>query len=221
MSQFPAITISRSLGSGGTEVGFLVSRLLGWHFCDRRILRMVSEAIGQSTASLARLEEHHQGYLEKLFPLFAMGTPEATYMAPMEIPMYSRELFDLESKVIFKLLQHAPSVVMGRGGFITLRDRAATLHVSIHSDLAFRIQTLVGRGKAPDQDAARQAIITSDQDRAAFIKEISGLDWHDPKHFHIVLDVSKYGSEACAKMIEDEFHRHFPFEFPVQGSGPV
>ena len=32
-----------SLGSGGTEAGFLAARKLGWPFCDRRILRMAAE----------------------------------------------------------------------------------------------------------------------------------------------------------------------------------
>lgn len=209
MPQYPAITISRSLGSGGTEVGFLVSRLMGWHFCDRRILRLASEILGQSASSLAWQEERHSGFLEKLLTILSLGSPEAPYTPLLEIPIYSRELFAVESEVMFRMVRHAPSVILGRGGFVALKDRSATLHVSIHSDLAFRIQLLVERGKAPNQHAAREAIIASDRDRGAFIHDISGFDWHDPKHFHLVLDVSHGGIEASARQIVDDFAHRF------------
>lgn len=64
MTGYPALTISRSLGCGGTEIGFLVARKLGWHFCDRRILRLMAEVLGRNPADLALQEEHHSGFME-------------------------------------------------------------------------------------------------------------------------------------------------------------
>jgi hypothetical protein len=209
--EHPAITISRSLGSGGTEAGFLVARRLGWHFCDRRILRLAAGALGQSAASLARQEERHCGFLEQMKHIFAFGSPEAPYTPPLEAPVYSRDLFALERDVILRMVAHAPSVIVGRGGFVALKDRPATLHVCIDADPAFRMRTLVEQGKAPDLQAARKAIAASDRDRAAFIREISGMAWHDPRQpFHLVLDPSRSGLEGCVERIVAEARSRFP-----------
>jgi cytidylate kinase len=197
----PALTISRSLGSGGTEVGFLVAQRLGWHYCDRRILRLAAEATGHSITGLARQEERKSGFLDQLKFALALGSPEAPYTPLLEMPIYSRDLFALERDLMFKMLEHAPSVILGRGGFFALQGRPATLHVRIHAAPAFRCQSLVQRGKAPDLEAAKEAIARSDRDRAAFIRDISGLDWQDPRNFQLVLDVSHSGLEACVERI--------------------
>jgi cytidylate kinase len=118
-------------------------------------------------------------------------------------------LYDLERQVMLKLVARAPSVLVGRGGFCALRQRAATLHVSIHADLEFRIKYLVARGKAANPEAARQAIAAADRDRAAFIRAISGLDWHDPRNFDLVLDASRLGLESCLELVVAEAKQRF------------
>jgi cytidylate kinase len=209
LSLHPAITISRSLGCGGTEVGFRTARRLGWHFCDRRILRLAAEAMGHSIAGLAGQEERHCGFMEHMMNVLAFGSPEAPYTPLLDVPMYSRDLFQLQRKLMLKMVAHAPSVIVGRGGFVALKDLPDSLHVSIDADPEFRSESLVRRGKMPDLAAARSAVAVSDRDRAAFIRAISGQDWHDPRHFHLVLDVSRSGVEACVQRIVAEAQSRF------------
>jgi hypothetical protein len=70
-------------------------------------------------------------------------------------------------------------------------------------------------------NTARKAIKISDRDRAGFIRDISGLDWQDPRNFDLVLDVSLGGLEACAKQIVEEAKRrfHLPELPPTSESG--
>jgi hypothetical protein len=90
-----------------------------------------------------------------------------------------------------------------------LKGRGNTLHVRIDADPAFRIQSLVAQGKAPDLDAARQAILQSDRDRAALIRKISGLDWNDPRNFDLLVDMSSCGPEICAERIASAAESRF------------
>ena len=209
MSQNPVITISRSLGSGGTDAGFLAARRLGWHFCDRRILRLTAEAMGSSISGLAGQEERHSGFLDHMLNVMGFGSPEAPYTPLLDLPMYSKDLYHLEREVMLRMVAHAPSVIVGRGGFFALRHLPRALHVSLDADPDFRARSLVERGKLPDLEAARKAVESSDRERAAFIRAISGLDWHDPRHFHLVLDVSQGGIAACVERIVAEAERQF------------
>jgi len=201
MTSHPAITISRSLGSGGTEAGFLAARQLGWHFCDRRILRLAAGAMGRSVPSMARQENQGNGFKEWLLAILALGSPETPFMPLLDVPVYSRDLFEAQSAVMRQLVARAPSVLVGRGGFIAFKDRPGTLHVSIHADLEFRVESLVARGKAASAAAAREAIDASDRGRFGFIKAISGEDWKDPRHFGLVLDSGRLGFDGCAARI--------------------
>ncbi|WP_306601998.1 AAA family ATPase [Geothrix sp. 21YS21S-2] len=209
MTSHPAITISRSIGSGGTEAGFLTARRLGWHFCDRRILRLAAGAMGHSVASLAHQEDHPSGFKDWLMTIFALGSPEAPFTLLHEVPIYSRDLFDVQKAVMHRMVEHAPSVIVGRGGFIALKDQPDVLHVSIHADLDFRVESLIRRHKAPNRRAALATIEDSDRGRAGFIKAISGADWRDPRHFDLVLDPSGEGLEACVGSIVAEAGRRF------------
>jgi cytidylate kinase len=209
VNQNPVITLSRSLGSGGIEVGFLAARRLGWHFCDRRILRLAAEAMGSSITGLARQEERPSGFLDHMLNVLGFGSPEAPYTPLLEQPVYSKDLYRLEREVMLRMVAHAPSVIVGRGGFFALRHLPRALHVSLDADPEFRVRSLVERGKLPDLESARKAVERSDRERAAFIRDISGLDWHDPRHFDLVLDVSQGGLPACVERIVAEAERRF------------
>ena len=201
MNTNPAITISRSLGSGGTGIALATSRLLGWHFIDRRIMRLAAEATGKPARVIAWQEEHRQGFWDHLLAVLAMGTSESRYVPLMEIPIYTKELYQLERRLMFKVLDHAPSVIVGRGGFVALKGRPATLHVSIHAPRDLRVRSLVARGRAADEDAALEAIEASDRSREDYIRAISALDWHDPSNFHLVLVPTDMNPDTWAAQV--------------------
>lgn len=209
MTTPPAITLSRTLGSGGTEVALHVARQLGWHFYDRRILRQTATAMQLPVEALRIQEERPFGFLEQLLRFTVLASPEVPYVPPLELPAYSRDLFEVERTVMLALVEKQSAVLVGRGGFIALKDRPATLHVRVQASLDFRIQHLLDRGKATNRDAAKQAILTSDRDRKAFYREIANLEWEDPKNFHLVLDPSTHGLKACAERIIEEAKGRF------------
>ena len=199
----PAITLSRTYGSGGSQVGFLVARRLSWRFCDRRILRQAALDLNVPIERLRFQEDRPSGFLEQLMNLTAFASPEVPFAPPLELPIYSRELFEAERSVMLRLLEHAPAVILGRGGFFGLKERPNTFHVSIQADLAYRVHFLLEHKIAPNEELARKAIERSDRDRSAFIRDISGLEWRDPRNFDLVLDISRDGLESCVEQIRE------------------
>lgn len=197
----PAITLSRTLGSGGSLIAYHVAQQLGWRYLDRRILRRTAAELGLDLAAMGRGEERPDRFIDRLLQVMAVASPESPYTPPVEVPLYGRDIFEQEVPIMRDLLAGAPAVLVGRGGFVAFRHRPATLHVHVQASRDFRIQRLVAIGKAPDPAEALRLIQASDQDRTAFIREISGLAWEEPRNFDLIVDPSREGFELCEHRI--------------------
>ncbi|HJW73915.1 MAG TPA: cytidylate kinase-like family protein [Geothrix sp.] len=204
-----AITVSRMLGSGGTRIALSVARQLSWHFCDGRILRQAARELNVPLASLREQEERSSGFLEYLLSMSAFASPEVPYAPPPELPVYSKDIFEVESDIMRRLVERESAVLVGRGGFIALRDRPATLHVRIEAGLDYRIRHLLATGKAADAGAALRAIKISDHNRTEFCRQAAGIEWTDRRPFHLVLNTEETSPEQCVQEIVAEARKRF------------
>ena len=201
MSTHPVITVSRTLGSAGTPIAQHVAQALGWRYCDRNILRLTAAALGRDPEELEPGEGRAGTFMEDLFRVLAFASPESPFTHSPERPLYGPELYASESVIMRELVEHSPAVLVGRGGFVALAGRPATLHVHIRASLDFRIRHLLETRRAASVEAARQAIKASDRDRSRFIRAISGREWQDPGNFDLVLDSSLEGLDGCEARI--------------------
>ena len=136
-----AITVSRQMGSGGTYIGFELAKALGFSYVDREILRRAASLLNRDAASLEGYEGRSSGFIQNFLRTFAYGTPE-TY-APTEPPVYDRDLFILESKIIREIVDEHDAVIMGRGGFRVLKNRPNTVHLFIHAPRDYRVDRMM------------------------------------------------------------------------------
>lgn len=201
MTHHPAITVSRTLGSGGALIAYRVAQRLGWRYCDRSILRQTAEALALDYSDLNLQEEKPPDFLDSIFRLLPAASPEAPYTPPADFPLYGTEIFALECRLMKQILKESPAVIVGRGGFIALRDRPDTIHIHIHAHIEFRIRRLVDTGRADSERDGREQIRLSDEKRRAFIKAISGCDWTDARNFDLVLDPGDIGFDSCVSAI--------------------
>ncbi len=201
MTQIPAITVSRTFGSGGTLIAYHVAQKLGWRYCDRVILRQAAAALGMTARDLAAEEECPSGLWQNILRLLGAGSPEAPFSPPLELPVYGLDLFHQESVVMAGILRREAAVLVGRGGFVAFRGRPATLHVHVQADMEFRVHRLMEIGRAADPGEALKMARQTDRARAAFIKSISGKEWLAPGNFQLVVDPSRDGFQACEQAI--------------------
>ena len=61
-----AITISKQMGSGGSYVGYLVAKDLGFKYIDREILRQAAERLGTNASALENHDERSCGLIDDL-----------------------------------------------------------------------------------------------------------------------------------------------------------
>ncbi|HSD94670.1 MAG TPA: cytidylate kinase-like family protein [Syntrophales bacterium] len=199
-----AITLSRQMGSGGSYIGYLAARELGFKFIDREVLRQAADHLGTEVSQLEHQDERSSGLIEKLIRGFFLGAPEAATTAHhLKRPVYDRDLFSLECRIMNEIAERYSAVIIGRGGFHALRKRpeGSVIRVFIHAPLEFRVQRVMKARNIVDAAEARSIIEESDRRRARFIRDMVGVEWTDAKNYHLCIDSSVAGFPRSVEMI--------------------
>ena len=108
------ITISREVGSGGRTVGRKLAEKLGVRYCDKQLIKKLTEMFGLNASEIESIKAKKKSWLEDLFskitPEFGseMFIPKGVEYAP---EVTSGEIFNYESQAT--------------GGRVFLRDRRA------------------------------------------------------------------------------------------------
>jgi cytidylate kinase len=131
---------------------------------------------------------------------FAFGTPEAAYVAPSGRPVYDREVFETESRIIRSIAGRYDCVIVGRAGFFVLRGRPQVVNVFIHAPKEFRVKRLQEFHKI-SQEEAHAEIEESDRQREKYIRTMTGVEWEDARNFQLSVDSQAAGFEAVENMI--------------------
>ncbi len=194
------ITISRQTGSGGTYIGFLAAKKLGFRYLDREILQQAANEMGIEPQMLGNFDGRSVPLLERIINSFCFGTPEVPGVPSFRKPIYDKDLFALESKIIKQVANQCSAMIVGRGGFYILRDKPDTLHVFVHAPFDYRVERIMQEQKMDEKDA-RTMVQESDRTRTKFIRDMLGIDWTDARNFHLCLDSSVISSSAAVEII--------------------
>ncbi len=174
------ITVSRKLGTNGTEIARRVARELGYRFYD-------TEAIGQTAQEMG----------------FLASVAEADEKAPsLFLRVFSQRPtvdFDRLYAVIYELAKRGDAVFLGRGSHILLKAFGCAVHVRVTASPETRLRTLMDRGL--DREAAGKAIKRTDAERGGFIRAAFGADWEDPALYDLVLNMDKLSVELAVSTV--------------------
>ena len=196
-----AVTISRQMGSGGAYVGYLVSRELGFRYVDREVLSRAANLLGATEDWAALYDERSTGIVENILQAVAFGTPEAMSLTPPKPPVYDRELFTLECRIMNDIVDRSSAVIVGRAGFYALRNRPGVIRVFVHAPRPFRIRRIMEVKNLASLEEAGSLVDDSDRDRAGFIRDMTGYLWSDARNFHLSIDSSAVGFQEAADMV--------------------
>jgi cytidylate kinase len=186
----PLITISRELGSGGSEVAETLGARLHWPVYDREI---VDEMVHQSHISRQLVLDLDESVANRA--LLWIGA------------MVTQEFFDYDDylelllRVLASLAQKGSAIILGRGANFVKR-LGPRLDVRIIAPLEARIERLVRRdGISPHQ--AMLAIRHSDQSRRDFTQRVHQGHWDDASKYDLVINTGKLTVLEAAELVED------------------
>jgi cytidylate kinase len=194
------VTIARSMGSGGSFVGKRLATRLGCRYLDREILVEAAQRLHKDPEALEAFDERHLSFWERTRMAYAYGAPDAPYTPP-SVTVDDMDLFDTEKAIIREAAGRGPAVIVGRAAFALLGHEPGLLSVFLHAPLEHRVKRIQRIYRLATPEEARELVTRSDKDRAHFVKAAAGVDWTDPRNYHVSLDTARLGTGASIELV--------------------
>lgn len=185
------ITIGRSFGSGGREIGERLARSLGIGFYDRNLIDMAAKKSGLERGVVGNADEKLIGRFLELAPgidLVQESTNERIYRA--------------QAEVIRGIVKRGEScVIVGRGADYVLRNRHEVLKVYIYAPFESRKQTVMERYGFKEEEAEK-VIRHMDKTRRNYYEYFTDRNWDQKEGKDLLIDSSEFGIQGSVKLIK-------------------
>ncbi len=182
------ITIGREFGSGGRELGRLLSDTLGVAYYDREIISEIAKRTSLSEKYVQHITEH-----KPIIP-FPIHTGRTFWAA---IPDYSHSVQQEQHAIIQEMAEKSPCVIVGRCADYILRE-SRPFRVFVYSDMPAKIARCrknegadYESGQAlTDKDLSRR-IEQINKGRADYYEFYTGQTWGDKANYDLCINTAK------------------------------
>ena len=193
------ITIGREFGSGGLDIGRMLSENLNVKCYDKELLAMAA-----SESGLCReiFENHDEKPTNSFLYSLVMDTYSVSgyTSAPfLDMPL-NHKVFLAQFEAIKNLAKKESCIIVGRCADYALAEHPNCINVFIHADMAFRIDHIMQTFGLSKEKAA-DMIHKTDKKRASYYNYYSSKKWGDSRSYHLTLDSSQLGLQGCSEMI--------------------
>ncbi|TGE34487.1 cytidylate kinase-like family protein [Desulfosporosinus sp. Sb-LF] len=198
--EFPlVISISRQLGSGGSELGKNIANKLNFLFLDREIVRAAADKFGILDEELVNNDEKINSVWKTL--LHSLQYADLSYTpVPNLIVPNDREIYEVEAGIILKTASAKPVVIVGRGASYILKDHPKHISIFLHADIEFR-QLRTQKMFNLSTTKALKLINETDIARQRHLHKFTGQDMYDTRNYNLTIDTSIVGLDNAEKTI--------------------
>ncbi|HBK33364.1 MAG TPA: cytidylate kinase [Porphyromonadaceae bacterium] len=193
------INIGRQLGSGGRQIGRLLSERLGISFYDKELIALASKQSGLSKEVFEEADEKKRFTLTGGFLGIKTSIMDEGFSNNY---LWNETLFQIQSDVIRDLAREKSCIFVGRCADYILRDHPRMLNVFISAgqdDRIKRVEDYYGlTGKK-----ALELIEKIDKKRAGYYNYYSNKVWGAAASYHVCMNSSILGIEATTDFIQE------------------
>lgn len=168
------ITIARSYGSGGKEIGKALAKALGISYYGREIF------------------ERSQGAEAELYS----GGDES-----IQSLTETEELFKKQSEIIREIAQKESCVIVGRCADYVLRDMENIVKIYLYAPQRDCMRRVIRLYELNPEDA-KELIRSMNKTRGDYYLHNTGREWSDPTHYDICLNTAGMETEKCIEIIK-------------------
>lgn len=174
------ITISRQFASEGDAIARNLSKKIGYPLVDKAILERIYYQFGYTD-------------FQEVYDQNSIWTRFDTHHAEM-VHLLKR---------IFVGFAHLDRVVLlGRGGFSTLKGYPNVLNIKVQAPFDVRVERTMRIEGIANRTIAEKIVLEEDQRRREFVEAIHDGKWDDASCFDLIIDSSKVPLEMAVEWIE-------------------
>ena len=195
------ITISRTLGAGGEELGQALATDLGYRYVDAQIIHAAAEQAGVSEESMAAIEKR-QSLIERILNRMASGAIVTGAMVePLE---YADNTTDAYQRLIIQVVRDTAAegsvVLVAHGAAMALGASDRVLRVLVTAPLPVRTAR-VATTDGVDAKQAEKRVAESDNARAQFFQRFYNLGKELDTSYDLVVNTETLDLGIAAKAI--------------------
>jgi cytidylate kinase len=164
------ITLSRELGSRGTEIADALAKRLGYAKLDKESLEGLLASLGMKAPSFEKEEERKPGFWQQL------TLEKVRYLDFMKAALYA-------------FADQKDCVIVGRGAHLIFRGVPGTLRMRIIAPPKARVECLRERLGVDEQRALRM-MHQSDHDRAGYHRYFFNASWDALADYDLVVNTA-------------------------------
>ena len=187
-----AITISREFGSGGRELGVKLAESLGIPFYDKELISMAAEESDMSEDAFLHYDENMPFIKDPLDRHFY-----SPFSSIYQVPM-SDQIFLAQSRVIRKLADQGPCVIVGRCADMVLEN---SVNLFIYARMKDRIRRMNSLETGIDPVKMESRIREVDRKRKDYYQYYTGNEWGKVQNYHLSLESGLVGVDGCLKAV--------------------
>jgi len=196
-----AITIEREFGCGASEIAGLVASRLGWDLWDERLTQEIARLTESTPQAVERREWRTDPAVYRVFQSFLRGAFEGGLPPTSRLHMLdARRIADTSETAVNAAFSRGSAVIVGRGSQYFLRNRRDVFRVFLYASRDHKIRRLIAGG-ATEKKAIAQ-IDTTDEARAAFVRQYLGLKWPEPHLYHAMFNTEMGESRTAAMLVQ-------------------
>ena len=194
------VTISRTLGAGGEEIGFAAASELGFRYADEEIIIRAAEKADVSPETVAAVE-HTPGLVTRILDAMARTPPDAAgYGVYPQATGESRDAYQgLIERVVRETAAEGGVVIVAHAAGVPLTGMKGLLRAFVTAPREVRIARLVREGTTEAQ--AGKAVEGSDRQRREYLRHFYDVREELPTHDDLVLNTEVFSIPAAAKLL--------------------
>ena len=188
LSYGPYLLISREKGAGGSTVGQLVGKRLGWQLFNNEIIDAIAEKAHVRRGLVESLDERDQATIQDV-------VRRLLHPPAIETRGYLVHL----QEILLTLGHQGDVVIVGRGAGCILPSRFG-LRVRMVAPIEERVRRIASHENL-SLKAARAEVERSDRERARFSRRYFGQDAADPSNHDVTICTAELTVEAAAEIV--------------------
>ncbi len=198
MSCNKIITITRQYGSGGHDIGQLLSEKLGIKFYDKELISLAAKESDVDPEIFEQADEKPTNSL-----LYSLSVGLYNYgngFGSMGDLPVNDKLYIAQHKVLKDLAEKEPFIVVGRCADYVLKDYPNVIKVFIHADLEVRIKRALQEYDI-EPARAKHAVVKADKNRANYYSFYSGQKWGQADNYDLCINTTHLSIEQAVDVI--------------------